>query len=61
MPFPSTTGPNSYIWNLKQVYNARLGNNWPSLPAIGFFGGGYTPTQTNVIQYFNRVFRTGVY
>jgi len=53
MPFPSPSGPNSYIWNLKQVYNARLGNNWPSLPAIGFFGGGYTPTQTNVIQYIN--------
>jgi len=53
MPFPSPSGPNSYIWNLKQVYNARLGNNWPSLPAIGFFGGGYTPTVTNVIQYFN--------
>jgi hypothetical protein len=50
MPFPSTTGPNSYIWNLKQVYNARLGNNWPSL-GIGLFAGGTTPTATNVIDF----------
>jgi hypothetical protein len=51
MPFPSTTGPNSYIWNLKQVYNARLGNNWPSLPNYTFFAGGGTGTNTNIIDY----------
>jgi hypothetical protein len=52
MAFPSPTGPNSYIWNLKQVYNARLGNNWPSPPAIGFFAGGDSGvSKTNVIQY----------
>jgi len=50
--FPNTTSA-SGIWNMTDVYNNRLGGTWPSLPAIGFFGGGYTPTQTNVIQYFN--------
>lgn len=49
MPFPSPSGPNSYIWNLKQVYNARLGNNWPdALFARGIYGGG---NFQNVIQY----------
>jgi len=49
--FPNTTSA-SGIWNMTDVYNNRLGGTWPSLPAIGFFGGGYTPT-TNVIQYVN--------
>jgi hypothetical protein len=57
MAFPSTTGPNSYIWNLKQVYNARLGDNWPTpfpFPgARGVFAGGVQApaTGTNVIDY----------
>lgn len=52
MPFPSTTGPNSYIWNLKQVYNARLGNNWPApVGDLGVFAGGLTPAKVNVIDY----------
>ena len=51
MTFPSKDGPNSYVWNLKQVYNARLGDNWPSPAARGFFGGGYNPAKSNVIQY----------
>lgn len=53
MPFPSPTGPNSYIWNLKQVYVARQGNNWPVVPTgdIGLFAGGTNPSQINVIQY----------
>jgi hypothetical protein len=29
MTFPSKDGPNSYVWKLKDVYNARLGDNWP--------------------------------
>jgi len=50
--FPNTTSA-SGVWNMTDVYNNRLGGTWPSLPAIGFFGGGYTPTVTNVIQYIN--------
>jgi len=50
--FPNTTSA-SGVWNMTDVYNNRLGGTWPSLPAIGFFGGGYTPTKINVIQYFN--------
>jgi hypothetical protein len=53
MPFPSKTGPNSYIWNLKQVYVARQGDNWPGPGNIGLFGGGTSPNQTNVINYIN--------
>jgi hypothetical protein len=51
MAFPSPSGPNSYIWNLKQVYNARLGNNWPSLPNYVFFAGGDNPAKSNIIDY----------
>jgi hypothetical protein len=51
MAFPSPTGPNSYIWNLKQVYVARMGNNWPTLPSYVFFAGGGTGTNTNIIDY----------
>ena len=53
MAFPSPSGPNSYIWNLKQVYNARLGNNWPTplLGDLGFFAGGDTPAKSNIIDY----------
>jgi hypothetical protein len=55
MPFPSPSGPNSYIWNLKQVYNARLGNNWPT-SGLGLFAGGYVaPGAVNVIDYVNFV------
>jgi len=55
MAFPSTTGPNSYIWNLKQVYNARLGDNWPT-SGLGLFAGGYVaPGAVNVIDYVNFV------
>jgi hypothetical protein len=50
MPFPSPSGPNSYIWNLKQVYNARLGNNWPT-SGLGLFAGGYSNAYQNVINY----------
>jgi hypothetical protein len=51
MAFPSPTGPNSYIWNLKQVYVARMGNNWPdSLFSRGIYGGGGFQ---NVIQYID--------
>jgi hypothetical protein len=53
MPFPSPTGPNSYIWNLKQVYNARLGNNWPTAGFRGLFAGGNTPSTSNIIDYIN--------
>jgi hypothetical protein len=53
MAFPSPSGPNSYIWNLKQVYNARLGNNWPTplIGDLGLFAGGATPAKSNVIDY----------
>jgi hypothetical protein len=53
MPFPSPSGPNSYIWNLKQVYNARLGNNWPTplFGDLGVFAGGLNPARVNVIDY----------
>ena len=53
MPFPSPSGPNSYIWNLKQVYNARLGDNWPTAGFRALFAGGSTPTNSNVIDYIN--------
>jgi len=53
MPFPSPSGPNSYIWNLKQVYNARLGDNWPVAGFRGLFAGGTSPTNSNVIDYIN--------
>ena len=51
MAFPSTTGPNSYIWNLKQVYNARQGNNWPTVLTgdIALFGGQFSTS--NTIEY----------
>jgi hypothetical protein len=51
MAFPSPSGPNSYIWNLKQVYNARLGDNWPSLPNYTFFAGGFAGSNLNIIDY----------
>jgi hypothetical protein len=53
MAFPSPSGPNSYIWNLKQVYNARLGNNWPSLLTgdIGLFVGGAEASYSNIIDF----------
>jgi hypothetical protein len=53
MPFPSPTGPNSYIWNLKQVYNARQGDNWPTLLLgdLGVFAGGMTPAKVNIMDY----------
>ena len=53
MSFPSPTGPNSYIWNLKQVYVARQGNNWPTAGFRGLFAGGTSPTNSNVIDYIN--------
>jgi len=54
MSFPSKDGPNSYIWKLKDVYNARLGDNWPgSGGSLGLFAGGIAPTQTNVIAQIN--------
>jgi hypothetical protein len=57
MTFPSKDGPNSYVWKLKDVYNARLGDNWPTpfpFPgARGVFAGGATQGGggTNVIDY----------
>jgi hypothetical protein len=57
MAFPSKTGPNSYIWKLKDVYNARQGDNWPSPPpfpgARGVFGGGQVAPSSwyNTIDY----------
>jgi len=57
MAFPSPSGPNSYIWKLKDVYNARLGNNWPNyISSYGFFIGGESPASpatTNTIQWIN--------
>jgi hypothetical protein len=54
MTFPSKDGPNSYVWKLKDVYNARLGDNWPNFAsAYGFFSGGESPASpanTNTIQ-----------
>lgn len=51
MPFPSPSGPNSYIWNLKQVYNARQGDNWPTVLSgdIALFGGQFSAD--NTIEY----------
>jgi|TARA_E500000318_G_scaffold47769_1_gene44958 hypothetical protein len=54
MSFPSKDGPNSYIWKIKDVYNARLGDNWPgSGGSLGLFAGGISPAQTNVIAQIN--------
>ena len=51
MTFPSKDGPNSYVWKLKDVYNARLGDNWPdSLFSRGIYGGG---DFQNVINYID--------
>ena len=50
MAFPTKDGSNSFIWKLKDVYNARLGDNWPS-GAIGLISGGYlAPARLNNIQ-----------
>ena len=51
MSFPSPTGPNSYIWNLKQVYVARQGDNWPTVLSgdIALFGGQFSAS--NTIEY----------
>lgn len=53
MTFPSKNGPNSYVWKLKDVYNARLGDNWPGPGNLGLFAGGIAPAQTNVIAQIN--------
>jgi len=54
--FPNKTGPNSGVWTIEDVYNARISDNWPEAPpfpnARGVFGGGYTfPLATNTIDY----------
>lgn len=51
MAFPSKDGPNSYIWKLKDVYNARQGDNWPGLFERATFAGGAEPSNSNVIDY----------
>jgi len=51
MAFPSKDGPNSYIWKLKDVYNARQGDNWPGLFERATFAGGAEPANSNVIDY----------
>jgi hypothetical protein len=60
MAFPSKDGPNSYVWKLKDVYNARQGDNWPTyIPGtIGIYSGGLTTGGSNVniqdeINYVN--------
>ena len=51
MAFPSKDGPNSFVWKLKDVYNARQGDNWPVVGAIGLYAGGYlAPARLNTIQ-----------
>jgi hypothetical protein len=56
MTFPSKDGPNSYVWKLKDVYNARLGDNWPTV-FIGdqgvFAGGAIDPAYSNVIDFIS--------
>ena len=44
--FPNSTGPNSGVWTLEDVYNARIGGNWPTV----FIGD---PGFSNVIDYIN--------
>jgi len=53
MTFPSPSGPNSYIWNLKQVYNARLGDNWPTVLSgdIALFGGQFESPNSLTIEF----------
>ena len=55
MAFPSKTGPNSYIWNIKDIYNARQGDNWPEAyigtTDLGFFMGGEESSYTNIIDF----------
>ena len=52
--FPNKTGPNSGVWTLEDVYNARISDNWPgSGGSLGLFAGGVSPSQTNVIAQIN--------
>ena len=41
----------SGIWNMKEVTEAVLGGYWPNSGARGLFGGGYTPTYIDTIDY----------
>ena len=57
MSFPSKDGPNSYVWKLKDIYNARQGDNWPTAyiasTDTGFSMGGEEDGYTNIIDYVN--------
>ena len=54
MAFPSKDGPNSYIWNIKDVYNARQGDNWPDATENrGIFSSGLAPSQTDIMDFVN--------
>jgi hypothetical protein len=50
--FPNSTGPNSGVWTLEDVYDARIGGNWPDATLNrGIFSGGGSPTLTNIMDY----------
>jgi len=50
--FPSKTGPNSGVWTIEDVYNARISDNWPdALFNRGIFSAGLTPVKTNIMDY----------
>ena len=52
--FPNSTGPNSGVWTLEDVYNARIGGNWPDATANrGIFSAGLTPSQTDIMDFVN--------
>jgi len=46
---PSYSG----VWTLPAQYQAIGGQNWPSGPVTGLFGGSSANSQTNVIEYIN--------
>ncbi len=39
------------VWNMKEVYDAVMGGYWPNAGSRGLFGGGSTPSDSNVIDY----------
>ena len=50
--FPNSTGPNSGVWTLEDVYNARIGGNWPATLAgdRGVYAGGNNPSLHDTID-----------
>ena len=38
------------VWNLREVYDAVMGGDWPNANAIGLFGGGYISAGTAAID-----------